>query len=326
MVEGSVRRGGENLRINAQLIDAATGGHLWAETFDGPAGDVFALQDRINAKIVSALKVQLTPDEKARVLYRGTENIAAYDAFQRGERFRLHSKVRAENEAILEYERAIELDPSFGAAYAALGHVLWHRARFKGGGTPTADRTRVQELVNAALDLREDPRTHTLLAKIYLFDKDDHARAEAEARKAIDIDPNSSEGLATLAEILLYTNQAEAATEILQMSMRLNPGFPNSYQILLAQAWFEQKRYRDVINLLETVCEGASIWRHYRTCRYYRASAHGHLGELKSGREGTDLYIFSDGWETVIVIWFPFKYESSREHLMEGVRKILQDN
>ena len=212
----------------------------------------------------------------------------------------------------------------------AISGVLWHarrhRARFKGGGTPTADRTRVQELVNAALDLPEDPRTHTLLAKIYLFDKDDHARAEAEARKAIDIDPNSSEGLATLAEILLYTNQVEAATEILQMSMRLNPGFPNSYQILLAQAWFEQKRYRDVINLLETVCEGASIWRHYRTCRYYRASAHGHLGELKSGREGTDLYIFSDGWETVIVIWFPFKYESSREHLMEGVRKILQDN
>jgi adenylate cyclase len=72
VVEGSVRRGGNEIRVNAQLIDATTGGHLWAETFDGPVGEVFALQDRINEKIVAALKVQLTPDELARVTFQGS--------------------------------------------------------------------------------------------------------------------------------------------------------------------------------------------------------------------------------------------------------------
>jgi tetratricopeptide (TPR) repeat protein len=314
------------------LIDAATGGHLWAETFDGPAGEVFTLQDRINAKIVAALKVQLTPDELARVAYRGTENVEAYDAFLLGERFRLHSKVRAHEEAIREYERAIALDPNFSAAHAALGHVLWRRASTEAGAGQREDIARAHQLANTALNLGEDPATHTLLAKIHLMEKGDYARAEAEARKAIAMDPNNSEGLATLAEVMLYTNQAEAAIQLLQKAMRLDPGFPYSYQILLAQAQFEQKRYRDVINLLTTACEGAFSQSNIRPCRYYGASAHGHLGEFEAGQmvlklsnfPGGNRHQFLNAVEVIVAIWFPFKNDSSREHLIEGIRTALQ--
>ena len=332
VVEGSVRRGGNDIRVNAQLIDATTGGHLWAKTFDGPVGEVFALQDRINEKIVAALKVQLTPDELARVTYRGTENLEAYDAFLRGERFRLHSKVRAHEEAMREYERAIELDPKFGAAHAALGNVLWNRETFETGGGTSEGLVRAQELANTALTLGDDPATHILLAKINLMEMGGYTRAEAEARKAIATDPNNSEGLATLAEVSLYTNRPEVAIQLLQKAMRLDPGFPISYQILMAQARFEQKRYRDVINLLTTVCEGAFSQSIIRPCQYYGASAHGHLGEIEAGRmvlklsnfPGGDRYQFLNAVEVNVAIRFPFENESSREHLIEGIRMALQ--
>ncbi len=331
VVEGSVRRGGNDIRVNAQLIDAATGGHLWAETFDGPVGEVFALQDRINEKIVAALKVRLTPDELARVAYRGTENVAAYDAFLRGERFRLHSKVRVDKEAIREYERAIALDPNFSAAHAALGLVLWDRWEPGNSAGRREDTTRAHRLANTALALGEDPATHTLLAKIHLIEKGDYTRAEAEARKAIAVDPNNSEGLATLAEVLLYTDRAEAAIQLLQKAMRLDPGFPYSYQILMAQARFEQKLYRDVIDLLTTVCEGAISQENTRPCQFYGASAYGYLGEIETGQKvlklsnfaGGDRHQFLNDVEVIVALWFPFKNVASREHLIEGIRMAL---
>ncbi|MFQ5953668.1 MAG: adenylate/guanylate cyclase domain-containing protein [Kiloniellales bacterium] len=332
VVEGSVRRGGNDVRVNAQLIDATTGGHLWAETFDGPVGEVFALQDRINEKIVTALKVQLTPEELARVTYRGTENVVAYDAFLRGERFRLHSKVRAHEEAILEYERAIALDPNFSAAHAALGLVLWDRVRRGKGGVGREDNIRAHQLANTALALGEDPATHTLLAKIHLVEKGDYTSAEAEARKAIAIDPNNSEGLATLAEVSLYMSRPKVATQLLQKAMRADPGFPFSYQILMAQARFEQKRYRDVINLLTAVCEGVVAVSYIRPCQIYSASAYGHLGEMETGQKilklsgfhGDDRHGLLNEVKVIVAIRFPFKNLASREHLIEGIRMALQ--
>ncbi len=247
-------------------------------------------------------------------------------------RFRLHSKVRAHEDAIREYEQAIALDPNFSAAHAALGLVLWNRVRRGFGGVGREDNIRAHQLANTALALGEDPATHTLLAKIYLIEKGDYTRAEAEARKAIAVDPNNSEGLATLAEVLLYTDRPEVAIQLLQKAMRLNPGFPYSYQILMAQARFEQKRYRDVINLLTTVCEGAVARSYDRPCQYYSASAYGYLGEIETGEKaarlgnfpGGDRYQFLNSAEAVIALWFPFKNVASREHLIEGIRKVLQ--
>ena len=332
VLEGSVRRGGQTLRVNAQLIDATTGGHLWAETFDGPAVDVFALQDRINAKIVAALRVKLTPAEKARVGYRGTVSIEAYDAFLRAERYRLHSKETKYVEAIREYNRAIDQDPKFGAAYAGLGHVLWRRFRFSTPGGFREDLARAQQLADSARALGEDAQTHMLLAKIHLFEKNDHARAEREARKAANVDPNNSEGLATLAEVLLYSGQTDPATQVLRKAMRLDPSFPISYQILLAQADFEKRHYQDVLNQLSAACRGVAARFYFRPCRVYGASAFGHLGEIELGRKEI-LRIAnwsslsheqrSNSLRVLIGVRFPFKTKSSEAHLLEGIEKVL---
>ncbi|MEE9602130.1 MAG: adenylate/guanylate cyclase domain-containing protein, partial [Thermoguttaceae bacterium] len=125
VLEGSVRRSGDQVRINAQLIDATTGGHLWAERYDGSLADVFGLQDTVTERIVSALAVHLTVGEEARVSRRETDDVAAYDAFLQGWE---HYRRRTPGEfakAVGYFERAVELDQQYGRAYAALAIIYW---------------------------------------------------------------------------------------------------------------------------------------------------------------------------------------------------------
>ena len=132
ILEGSVRRAEDRVRINAQLIDVATGGHVWAERYDGTLADVFSVQDQVTSRIIDALRVQLTPSERLAVDTHGTNNPAAYDAYLRG--LRLLSKRRrldteANSEAQLEFEEAIRIDPDYALRLcrAGLGQVALYR-------------------------------------------------------------------------------------------------------------------------------------------------------------------------------------------------------
>ena len=120
VLEGSVRRAGDEIRVNAQLIDAMTGHHLWAERYDGTMDKIFALQDQITQKIVSALAVKLTGSEKEMVAEKGTDNVEAYDAFLRGWVHYLRETPDDLAKAVQSFKKAIELDPNYGRAYAAL--------------------------------------------------------------------------------------------------------------------------------------------------------------------------------------------------------------
>ena len=126
VLEGSVRKAGQRVRINAQLIDGSTGGHLWAERYDGDAEDVFGIQDEVTGKIVDALKLKLTPDEKERLDRRGTDNVEAHDCCSRGRELARRFKRESNVEARAKFEQALALDPMFVAAYAGLAgtHAL----------------------------------------------------------------------------------------------------------------------------------------------------------------------------------------------------------
>jgi len=129
VLEGSVRRAGDQIRINAQLIDATTGGHIWADRYDGMLTDVFSLQDTVTRKIVAALAVNLTDEEEIRQTQRHTDNADAYDAFLQG--WEYYQRFSADDfaKAIPYFERAIQLDPEYGRAYAALTLVYWESVR-----------------------------------------------------------------------------------------------------------------------------------------------------------------------------------------------------
>ena len=126
ILEGSVRRVGDQVRINAQLIDSTTGGHLWAERYDGSLADVFGLQDKVARKIVAVLAVQLTAGEQQRVARKETEVPEAYDAFLQGWQHYLRQNPENFRKAISYFEKAIELDPEYSRAYAALAATYMH--------------------------------------------------------------------------------------------------------------------------------------------------------------------------------------------------------
>ena len=125
VLEGSVRRSGGEIRVNAQLIDATTGGHLWADRYDGEMKNVFGLQDKVTRNVVSALAVKLTKEDRERMARRSTENAQAYDVFLKGWQLYLRQTPEDFRTAIDYFKKAIELDPNYGRAYAALAATYW---------------------------------------------------------------------------------------------------------------------------------------------------------------------------------------------------------
>jgi adenylate cyclase len=241
-VEGSVRKAGEQVRINAQLIDATTGHHLWAERYDSHIGDVFALQDRITGKIVTALALKLTEGEQKQVARKYTDNIEAHDAFLRGRQHYVRGSPDDWAKAVQYFERAIELDSNYGRAYAALAliycessHNLWHD--FLGVSWEKAcelAKGYLQKAMNNPTAL-----AHQVASKM-LIDRLMHEEAVAEAQLAIALDPNDANSYLTMAYALIYTGRPKEAFDFVERAMRLDPLFPAPY-LDLYRRWRHHK-------------------------------------------------------------------------------------
>jgi TolB-like protein/class 3 adenylate cyclase len=225
VLEGSVRKAGDQVRINAQLIDAATGGHLWAERYDGSLTDIFGLQDQVARKIVAVLAVQLTAGEQQRVARKETEVPEAYDAFLQGWQHYLRQNPENFRTAISYFEKAVELDPEYARAYAALAATymqvskrFWHT---KVGLRYLHDpRFLAEEFLQKAL-LDPTPLAHQVAAGM-LSQQGRHEEAIAEAERAISIDPNDADGYIALAGALSLAGRPEEAHQLVQQAMRLH--------------------------------------------------------------------------------------------------------
>jgi TolB-like protein len=223
VLEGSVRRAGEQLRINAQLIDGNTGAHLWAERYDRPLDDVFAVQDDITGQIVQALHLELTQAERDRVMRRYTDDIQAYDDYLLARSLRADLSKEKNEEARRLLERAIERDPNFAAAYAELSWAHHRAWESDWSESPGASRELALELAQKAVALDETlAEGHARLAWAHLWRRqfDD---AIAEGRRAIALDPNYADGYMLLSHILIYAGEAEEGVEIAVEGMPLDP-------------------------------------------------------------------------------------------------------
>jgi adenylate cyclase len=239
VLEGSVRRAGEKIRVNAQLVDATKGFHVWAEKYDGIMRDVFALQDQITEKIVSALAVKLTGGEKEWLAQKGTDNVAAYDAFLRGYVYSLRLTPEDSAKAVASLKTAIELDPNYKRAYAALAGVYynasWWPTLLKGLGISWHEaRVRtIQYLQQAA----NDPITYSIKAGMYLFRRQ-HQEAISELERGLALDPNDPTFHSTMGFALTMAGRPEEAIEFLKRGMRLDPHNPSRYLSELGRAHF----------------------------------------------------------------------------------------
>jgi TolB-like protein/tetratricopeptide (TPR) repeat protein len=320
VLEGSVRRSGNRVRITAQLIDAASGGHLWAERFDRDLTDIFAVQDDVTQQIVDALAINLTEGDRQRLAPEHTGNIEAYDYFLRGREL-WHRLTKETNIAARDLlQRAIELDPNFASAHAFL--ALTHVLDYLNGWSPSPPNSREQaeELARRAVALDDrDPRAHWALSIVELYSRR-HDVAISEAQRAIILNPNFAEGHVSLGEALYYSARADEALKYFDRAKVLNPYFPDVLLHFQALASFQLGRYEQAVGLLKE-----RLTRNPATdvSRALLASSYGHLGRFDEARAA---------WQEVLRVnpdysleyrrkVLPYKNPEDFELLVDGLRK-----
>ncbi len=252
LVEGSVRRAGERLRITAQLIDATTNFHLWSERFDRERKDIFEVQDEVTRRIVDALKITLTPPERSRVRGPITSDVDAYDLYLRGVDCHGRRTREANTEAQHLFEQALACDPKFAAASAMLGRVYLTRVAFQ-WGEREVNTACLRQCAERAVALDPSLSTaHETLAFAYLGAKQ-HDLALQSAERAVALEPSSADALVSLGEILSFSGRAAEAVPRIEQAMRLNPRYPASYLWALGQAYQFSNRLTEAVTLYQRV-------------------------------------------------------------------------
>lgn len=251
ILDGSVRKSGEQLRITAELLDTSNGQQVWAERYDRKIADVFELQDDVTKKIVQALAVNLTAVEKGQLGRSATNNIAAYEAFLRGQKFYAQQTKQGNVQARAAYRRAIELDPTYARAYGGIALTLaWD---YLNGWTDTPVETLDRALILAkqAITLGNDiPQTYWALGYVYLR-RQEYENAERAVAKSISIAPNYADGYGLLALINNHLGRPKEALELINKGMRLNPYYSWDYPFNLGRSYYELGRYKEAIEALE---------------------------------------------------------------------------
>jgi TolB-like protein/Flp pilus assembly protein TadD len=251
VLEGSVRKADGQVRVTAQLIDALQDRHLWTERYDRPLKDIFALQDEIVRKIMITLKLQLTLWEQGVLVRKTTDSLEAYDFYLRGRESALRAWTETKKEANVQarqlLEKAVELDPTYAEAYAALGWT-YSNDWFLGWNRDFAQTVdRAFEVGNKAVALDNSlSRPHELLGFGYLLRKQ-YDQAIAEAQQAVTLDPNSADTYVTLGTILAWAGRPEEAIEPIETGMRLNPRVPTGYLNHLSFAYRLAGRYEEAV-------------------------------------------------------------------------------
>jgi len=224
LLEGSVRKAGEQVRINAQLIDATTDQHLWAERYDGKMDNIFGLQDKITQKIVAALEVKLAKAEQKQLACRETSNIVAYDAYLKGMDY-LNRQSRS-TKTLFYFEKAIKLDPNYTRAYAGLARayddVSWLNLFARFGLSFQESRLWMRHYLQLAM---KNPTSFASVfnAKIPYLERR-YEEAIAEIGRAITLNPNDARSNWNMARALTAGGRPEEAIEYAKMALRIDPG------------------------------------------------------------------------------------------------------
>jgi TolB-like protein/Flp pilus assembly protein TadD len=226
VLEGSVQRSANRVRITAQLIDALTGNHLWAERYDRDVKDIFAIQDEITMKIITALQVKLTSGEMIHVLAKGAKNIDAFTKYLQAVDLwtRLTKEANAQAKKLLE--EAIALDPEYPGPYIGLAKTYGMDVFLGTTQSPDQSLARAFELAQKAISLdNTNEAAYSVLSWLYAT-KRQYEKAIAESERAVSLNPNSAESYMRLGLVLAYAGRGEEGIPYMQNALRLNP-FPS---------------------------------------------------------------------------------------------------
>ena len=319
VVEGSVRKMGSRLRINAQLIDATTGGHLWAERYDGDLENIFEFQDDIRDQIVTALQVSLTPVEKSEAQRHLTNSVEAYELFLRARTVFYQFTPHAFDECISLYEQAIEIDSEFAAAYANLAMPLQTGWSFVWQGY---DHALEKALKHAAKAVEIDKNlglAHARLGWVQSFMRQ-HDAAIENFERAIELSPNDAEAHAYFAQLLNWVGELERSIEMTLKSVQLDPLLPPNCAMHWGESLYHLNRFDEAIEKLQDCIERAPA---FFVAHLILAALYGELdrtreaaGEMEILRQllpGDGLRI---SWERL-----PYRNDELGSRVYDGLRK-----
>jgi adenylate cyclase len=277
VLEGSVRKAGNRVRVTAQLIDATTGGHLWADRYDRDLTDIFTVQDELTREIVSALKIKLTMEEKGRLVHKRAIDFEAYDLFLRGREQALNATRGGNVEARKLLGRAIAIDPDYAAAHGYIGFT--HLNDYVNGWADVPEQSLKIGLEIAARAVAMDPEdahAHFALSVAFLWHRE-HDRALAEAQRCLALAPNLASGHMAIARIQIYCGNAEDAIRTINAYMRLDPLYPVIALHFLAEAHLALGHFEEAVAALKQRLERDS---NSETSYALLASCYGHLGKI----------------------------------------------
>ena len=320
VLEGSVRKAGNRVRVTAQLIDASDGGHIWANRFDRELTDIFAVQDELTQEIVAALKLKLSVGEQDRLAQGRAADVKAYEFFLRG-REQASAHTRRGNIAARSLAAdAITIDPGYVAAHALIAFT--HVIDYANGWTNDPEHSlRIGlELAQRAVRMAEEqPDGHFALGMACMWGRE-LDRARAEAQRCIVLSPSSGEFLRLMAHVQIFSGDPAGALETLDASMRLDPHYPEIALQFLADARFSLGEYGQAITAIE---QRLARNPQSETAFALLASCYGHLGRPEESRRA---------WERALQINPGFSVERRRrvlpflnpedfERRVEGLRK-----
>jgi adenylate cyclase len=266
VLEGSVQKSGDKVRINAQLIDAIQGDHLWSETYDRVLKDIFAVQDDITQKILTALQVELTRGEQARAFAIGTDNLEAYLKY-----LQAHEKwiqMNKESNALARQlaEESIALDPNFAVVYLTLASTHMMDVFLGSSKSPKDSIKQAMELNKKAMALDDSlANAYSQLGLLYTMTRQ-HDKGVAEAERGVELNPNSASAHDLLGMTLSYAGRPEEAIPVFKKAIRLEPFAPSKYYYHLGGAYLRTGQCDEAISACEeAVRRGSNTPAAYRS-------------------------------------------------------------
>ncbi|MEE8211714.1 MAG: adenylate/guanylate cyclase domain-containing protein [Acidiferrobacterales bacterium] len=321
VIEGSVRKSGNRVRITAQLIDAETGHHLWAEKFDGVLDDIFEIQDEITRRIVSLVEPQMEVAERKKAEAKRSSNLSAWDYYLRG-RAHLHMVTPDDNaQARTMFEKAIELDPNYSDAFAGLSYTFQRDILLevvedrKAWENKALDAARRAEALDNGSSL-----AHLALSGAYIW-SNQHEQSIAETRTAVELNPSNVHARLALGNRLDIVGASEEGIPLLEETLQLNPRDPHShiYYGQLARAYINERNYDKALSCLRESLQRNPDYPH---TYHILAICLGHLGRVDEAQEAArQCEQLRPGFMKKRANWNIYVDPAANQHLTEGLRK-----
>ena len=315
VVEGSVRKLGDRLRINVQLVDAVSASDLWSERYDRDLADIFALQDEVVQAIVAILPGRIADSGGHSARRKRTENLTAYDYFLRGLGFMHTFDKTVEPNSREVFEQAIVLDPQFAAAYSGL--ASWHMgAWWNDLSAPALDKALELAKKGTALD-PNDSFCCYMLGYVHVYRKEfDDAHIQFE--RALALNPNDTDAVVAASWLLTYTGRATEAINKISKALSINPHAPPWHQVSLGMAMYAAHRYEEAVAAFG---RGFAMIDPFTST--YLAAAYGQLG--RDAEAKAQVLRFRELKPDMSMLHYashePFREHADLDHLLEGVRK-----